>query len=1023
MMAGKNQASQQPTAMGSMLQAATYGLTIPVIMGRVTSPLLAIWANGLRQGGSIKKFKQMKKGITAYCENIDFLIGKNPILGTLQMWNNGGKLPLNFTSQSFSSGRTGSFAITDSHFYAVIGVTVTLSYSQTFNDYGNPNGAQSVSGTFEQPLWNSLFAGPDPTDNSGPRNYPYCYRWQPSYGATVYIDADVDGTTYVFHTVKVYYAALTAATSYQPPISRLRLTFENELGNGPEYAGYTSEQIVYPWYAGLGSPNIDLGSTGTIPQLTTETQGKYGVYPTGDCDFVDMIEEPLKSGITQAAIGGTLNFGPTQHGVGLYDFPGAIQKKTASRFETHANGLAFDMPNTAGNCLLAYCETDGSAVPTISDSLGNTWTLVASGSVPGPQTVYWGLYRCANCLGGTNTVSFGNYGFYDGTLFLLELAGVDTFDVAASTTGSNPSASITTTNAPGQTALLLALSSGSSLTPTSTSQYPVILSPDGTTNVQMRRVSNPGTYALAASGGSSSAFLVLLAFKATQPATFPNPLPNILDPGTRELARLQCRAGGLWGSLSMNTQKPAREWIQDCCTAGNIAPVMSGFSLKLHPRSEVSAVGNGAIYNAPTASGPVANLDADKGDFITEKGESPIQCVRKARTDLNNVLQMQHLNRASDYQQVVTTVSDAASIRMYGVRKEDPTVNNAIMDVSVARAIETIELRRRNYVEPLTYKFKLNTRWQLLEVWKDLITITDRLQGIYQVPVRITSMEEDDKYGIACEAEPFIYGVHSPESLSVDIPQPYSPTTTNSAGSVNAPVIFEPTPRLYGVQNQPELWLVVSSPSTDYGGCVPHISTDGGMSYNALEPIAGNAITGVSTADWPASASSPDTTHDLALDLTESLGTLASYQVSDEDNSVYPCYIAGGGTYAIPYELMTYATATLTAANKYTLKATGTGNHLNRGVWGAPALGIGVDHPTGSRFAFLSPDGTGILKLAIDPLWIGKTLYFKFPSINTFGGAVQALSDCTAYSYTIAGTSGSVNPTGVPPQTFLINGA
>ena len=91
---GKAQAAQSPTALGSMLQASTYGATIPTVYGMTLSPLLAIWAANLRQGGSTKKFKQLKKGITAYVENIDFLIGSNPIMGVNQMWINGATIPL-----------------------------------------------------------------------------------------------------------------------------------------------------------------------------------------------------------------------------------------------------------------------------------------------------------------------------------------------------------------------------------------------------------------------------------------------------------------------------------------------------------------------------------------------------------------------------------------------------------------------------------------------------------------------------------------------------------------------------------------------------------------------------------------------------------------------------------------------------------------------------------------------------------------------------------------------------------------
>lgn len=99
------------------------------------SPLLAIWAANLRQGGSVKKFKQLKKGITAYVENIDFLLGHNPIMGVQQMWNNGSPYPLNFVSLQFVSEAPWTIP-PDDNFYAVIAVTITEAYNVTFNDYG-----------------------------------------------------------------------------------------------------------------------------------------------------------------------------------------------------------------------------------------------------------------------------------------------------------------------------------------------------------------------------------------------------------------------------------------------------------------------------------------------------------------------------------------------------------------------------------------------------------------------------------------------------------------------------------------------------------------------------------------------------------------------------------------------------------------------------------------------------------------------------------------------------------------------
>jgi hypothetical protein len=403
MMTGKNQSSQQLTAYGSMLQASTYGLTIPVIYGTTISPLLAIWAANFRQVGSTKKFKQLKKGITAYTENIDFLIGVNPILGVLQFFVNNGKYPLNFVTQ------TGSFTISDPDFYAVIGVTVTMPYSETFNDYGGT--PHTVSGSYELPLWNELVGGPDPTGNSGSRNWPFVYRWAPSYGATIEYDAS-GAFALPGHTITVYYAQLSSATLPDTPVSKLRMHFEAELGDGDEYTGdvqgtstpLSDQQILYPMYAGCGSASIDLGSSGAIPSITPEVQGKFCLYPSGDCDFVDIIEDVLKSGIQQSAIGGELGYGPIQTGVALSDYPGCVQQKSETSVEAFTIApIPYNLPTTAGNFLVVVA-TGGVSTLTISDTAGNTWTPVFPSGLN-----YQAWY--ATAVGGPSTVTISGQSF------------------------------------------------------------------------------------------------------------------------------------------------------------------------------------------------------------------------------------------------------------------------------------------------------------------------------------------------------------------------------------------------------------------------------------------------------------------------------------------------------------------------------------------------------------------------------------------------------------------------------------
>ena len=112
---------------------------------------------------------------------------------------------------------------------------------------------------------------------------------------------------------------------------------------------------------------------------------------------------------------------------------------------------------------------------------------------------------------------------------------------------------------------------------------------------------------------------------------------------------------------------------------------------------------------------------------------------------------------------------------------------------------------------------------------------------------------------------------------------------------------------------------------------------------------------------------------------------------------------------------MTYNLATMTAAFKYTLAATGSGNELRRAVFGAPDVLAGVDHPIGSRFAFLGAQAAGstqpgILAIDMDPTWIGVNLMFKFAAFNNLQGALQATTGLTVYSFTPAGIAQAANP-------------
>jgi hypothetical protein len=1343
MLGGKSQNVIRPSALGTTLNSGTYGQTIPLLYGRTKGAMYLIWMANLRQGSGKKAKKN--KGAPDYVANVDWLLAHNPISTMLQAWVNQNQwLQLNFVEYTVASGfiAPATLTVPDDKLYAVLAVTITIPYAQddanvVFDDYG-AQGPTTLNGSFEMPLWNCAYNGPDPVHASGWRNAPWVYRWTPASGATIQFPfGGIGAYPIAGYDINVYYAQIPnfneidtnnlqstlglngAKASADTPVGALNLIFEPSLGDGPEFTGsdqssgnpLSDQQVVYPHYSGLGSESFAMGSAQAFPQVQPELLGTFPINPTGDADFAD-IKEDLFYGATQAGFGDDNPQTPIQHGLNCGQRPGTVQQAYCDWEPAFGgNGVfGYPLPNVAGDFLVVVAAAGNSGAPiTIADTASNAWTPVFSGD---DNIQIWHATAKAwnvNEQGTIVTVTIDWFGESSNAVALLEIAGVDTLDSVVAAAGRT--ASVTTTGAQGTPMYILGFGDytnddGSGTIPPPTlwqnlfnPDLPATAAVSALFRLQYRIVQFPGTYKYTAptvnAGGGGNIVpenVALLAFKCSQPPNYPPALGNIigdiLDKPSLQIARNQCRAAGLWGSLLLDAQTKGSDIIGQLDEAMDAWSVWSGFSLKTIARSEVSAVGNGAVYIAATAAGPVADLV--ESDFYTDgSGNPPITVTRKAQVNVPNLLAVQHPNRNSQYNDIVVSQPESGAIALYGPRKDSPKMMRMFQDPAVSRMYLSIQTRLANYVRN-GYEFPLNAKWKLLEPG-DLVTIPQAstmpaTQGpggtmpvpYVKIPVRILSVEEDEKFGLKFTAEPFIYGAYAPLPLPATAQQGYIPQTGGNPGSVNVPVIFEPVPRLAGGNTQPELWIVTSGGATEgsppvtpnYGGNFAYISTDGGNSYNPVAPlveggsvvggapgsvpsnaILGNGITGNLANGWPA-APSPDSANDLSVDLSECHGELESYSVEDEDQFTYPCYVGGGavsplyvdscstigvnvasaskvfpngnnagnaifvivgayqdmplgvtvtdsnlntytrlfntapianfgpyseayvyaavnvaggpntvkvalasgsgdvlwaaleysdvatvgsppsglavtfsvsqttGSYplsvptgafaitvgggliisfafdtsnyndtltvtpaigwvlrenphgalspwasdlavwdtpspnpsaqavtidanasggsggfhvgafalqagnpnvtGIPYELMTYAVAELTGPYQYTLKARPTGsppeaNHLDRGVFGAPAPNQGVLHlaPSGSppsggsRFAFVGPPYTGILKLALDPSWIGKTLYFKFAAFNSFLGSVQDLSDCTVYTYTPTGTAGS----------------
>ena len=375
---------------------------------------------------------------------------------------------------------------------------------------------------------------------------------------------------------------------------------------------------------------------------------------------------------------------------------------------------------------------------------------------------------------------------------------------------------------------------------------------------------------------------------------------------------------------------------------------------------------------------PVYSLTDD--DYIDEGGDDqdPLVCTRVDPFSLATILRLECTSRANRYAPITVEARDQSQIELYGPRVGSTIQAREICDeLNVGPLCAQLILQRQLYIRA-NFKFKVDWSLCLLDPM-DILAISDATLGLDGFLVRIVSIEEDDKGFFDITAEELIVGVS-------DTPLYAAATITTPAinraarvGAINTPLIYEPPS---GYSSTPEVLLGASSSlangkaDPNWGGADVWASLDG-SSYAQIASINGATPQGHLTA-YLASASGWDTTNTLSVDLTESGGTLTGTTQAGAQGGVTLCLIDN--------ELIGYATATLTAPNKYNLTG------LARGLFGTTPQ----PHGTGAPFARLDTTGP-VVTYPLPAQWIGATLYFKFPSFNLFGASTQDLSACTAY--------------------------
>ena len=371
---------------------------------------------------------------------------------------------------------------------------------------------------------------------------------------------------------------------------------------------------------------------------------------------------------------------------------------------------------------------------------------------------------------------------------------------------------------------------------------------------------------------------------------------------------------------------------------------------------------------------------------------SPFMVVRKPRDQMLNNIKVEFLDRNNTYNPVDIEVKDEASIVAFG--RERPSELKQYHFFCLAGAAQqsaTLQLIRQQVAR--TFQWTVGRQFAIILELMAIATVNDPGQGLSRQPVRIIEISENADFSLTITAEEFLGTVSAPQ-YGTQANSGYAINYNADPGSINRPVIFEPTDELNQTNSLGplQIWAGVSGANTAlWGGAVLWVSDDG-ETYSRMGQILGPSRMGVLSASLPAVTASTtggqtiDTTNTLSVNLTESGGALASGTVLDATSLNTCCYVGG--------EILSYETATLTAANQYNLV------YLVRGAYGTDSAI--VNHATGTPFMRLDEN---ILAFAFDQSRIGTTIYLKFQSFNIFQGGLQSLADVAAYPYQITGAA------------------
>jgi hypothetical protein len=201
-------------------------------------------------------------------------------------------------------------------------------------------------------------------------------------------------------------------------------------------------------------------------------------------------------------------------------------------------------------------------------------------------------------------------------------------------------------------------------------------------------------------------------------------------------------------------------------------------------------------YTTQSLTGYTPNLAAAYAltdlDFIDEKGnKDPVQVERADIYSLPTIQRIEVSSRYNQYAATPVEARDQSQIEVFGPRVASTIQAHEICDEFIVGPLVAQTILQRELYVRTKFTFKLSWEYCLLDPM-DIVTITDSNLGLSNYPVRIISIEEDDKGLLAVTAEELVAGVSTPAYYPSASPGNFAPNWAVPATPVNTPLICEP---------------------------------------------------------------------------------------------------------------------------------------------------------------------------------------------------------------------------------------